>query len=199
MQAQTSVHIACTLSNSSGVLAESMDIGVASGRIASTQGVVSYTNMLVNGVAYLSTNTAGVWVSEGIPQAEAGKLAAGEWLSMKPGQYYGHVYLSYANAIEGMTVADQANLLRLTGSLERTGATSVQGISVYGVSGGGATNYGKGGTESVYVAATGAPLPVSETTRLSSGTTTCNYSRWGEPLNLTAPTNVVPITSIPAS
>jgi hypothetical protein len=107
------------------------------------------------------------------------------------------VYLSYAHTATGATVADQANLLRLTGSLERTGATSVQGISVYGVSGGGPASYGKGVTESVYIAATGAPLPVSETMHTSSDTTTCNYSGWGEPLNLTAPTNVVPVTSIP--
>ncbi len=200
MQAQTSVHIACTESNSSGVLASSTDFGVASGRVASTQGTVSITNMVVNGVAYLNTNTAGIWVSEGIPQAEAVKLVtAGDWLSIKPGQSYGHVYLSYANAAAAASVAGQANLLRLTGSLERAGATSVQGVSVYGVSGGGPASYGKGVTESVYIAATGAPLPVSETMHASGDTTTCNYSGWGEPLHLTAPTNVVPITSIPAS
>lgn len=198
MQAQTSVHIACTESSSSGVLASSMDFGVASGRVASTEGTVSITNMVVNGVAYLNTNTAGVWVSEGIPQAEAVKLVtAGDWLSIKPGQSYGNVYLSYAHAGTGANVAGQADLLRLTGALERAGATSVQGVSVYGVSGGGPASYGKGITESVYIAATGAPLPVSETMHSSSDTTTCNYGGWGEPLHLTAPANVVPITSIP--
>ncbi len=176
---------------------ESIDASVASGRNASTEGDVSITNVLVDGIAYVSTNTAGVFASEGIPEAEAEKLAAGEWLSIRPGQSYGHAYLDYANAIEGMTVADQTESLRLTGPLKRTAATWAQGVSVYGVTGDAPSSFGKGATESVYIAAAGAPLPVSVTTHSSNGSRTCDYSGWDEPLNLTAPANVVPITAIP--
>jgi len=197
MLARKSVHLACSTPSSAGVFVESIDAGVASGRNASTEGDVSITNVLVDGIAYLSTNTAGVFASEGIPEAEAGKLAAGEWLSIGPGQSYGHVYLDYANAIEGMTVADQTEFLRLTGPLKRTAATWAQGVSVYGVTGDAPSSFGKGATESVYIAATDAPLPVSVTRHSSNGTRTCDYSGWDESLNLTAPANVVPITAIP--
>ncbi|MGH3253167.1 MAG: hypothetical protein ACRDOI_44090, partial [Trebonia sp.] len=129
--------------------------------------------------------------------AEAGKLAAGQWLSIGPGQSYGHVYLDYANAVRGMTVASKAEFLRLTGPLKRTAETWDQGVPVYGVTGDAPSFLGKGTTESVYIAATGAPLPVSVTRHATKGTTTCHYSGWGEPLNLTAPANVVPITAIP--
>lgn len=198
MLAKQSVHLACTTTSSTGVSTESMGVGVASGRDASSEGDVSIVNMLVDGIAYISTNTAGIFAAQGIPQAEAEKLAGGEWLSIRPGQSYGHVYLDYSNAIEGMTIADQADFLRLTGSLKRTGATWAQGASVYGVSGDAPPSAWKGATtESVYIAATGAPLPVSVTVHLSSGTRTCDFSGWDEPLNLTAPGNVVPITAIP--
>lgn len=198
MQAQQSVHVVCSTPDSQGVSVDSKDAGVASGRVATTEGDLSITTVLVDGIAYVNTNTAGVWVTEGIPQAEAGKLAPGEWVSFKPGQSYGSKYLSYANAIEGMTVADQAAYLQLTGSLTRTAATSAQGVSVYGVTGDAPPSSGTGATESVYIAAAGAPLPVRVTVHSSSGTTTCDYSGWDESLNLTAPTNVVPVTAIPS-
>ena len=153
--------------------------------------------MLVNGIAYISTDNAGVWESEGIPQAEAEKLAAGEWLSIGPGQSYGDKYLYYAEASADLTIADQADLLRLSGPLERTGATTAQGVPVYGVSGHIPSFRGQDGAQTVYIAATGAPLPVSETIHSSSGTETCDYSGWDEPLKLTAPANVLPVSAIP--
>ena len=196
MQAQQSVHMACT-SSSTGSDADTVDVSVASGRIASNEGGFSITNMLVNGIAYISTDNAGVWESEGIPQAEAEKLAAGEWLSIGPGQSYGNKYLYYAEASADLTIADQADLLRLSGPLERTGATTAQGVPVYGVSGHIPSFRGQDGAQTVYIAATGAPLPVSETIHSSSGTETCDYSGWDEPLKLTAPANVLPVSAIP--
>lgn len=196
MQAQQSVHVVCSAPSAQGDDVNTEDVTVANGRAVNTEGDVTITTTLVDGIAYVSTNTAGVWVSEGIPAAEAAKLAAGEWVSFKPGQSYGSKYLSYANAIEGMTVADQVAFLQLTGSLTRTAATSAQGVSVYGVTGN-APSSGAGGTESVDIAATGAPLPVRVTVQSGSGTITCDYSGWDEPLTLTAPTNVVPVTAIP--
>ena len=197
MQAQQSFHMACTDTSSAGTATDTMDIGVASGRDASNQITFTTTNMLVDGTAYVSTGNAGVWESEGIPQAEADKLAAGEWLSIGPGQSYGNKYLYYAEAILGLTVADQVNLLRLSGTLKRTGATTAQGVPVYGVSGDTPSFKGPETAQTVYIAATGAPLPVSETIYASAATGTCDYSGWNKPLNLIAPSNVLPVTAIP--
>ena len=197
MLARQSVHLGCTTHSSSGGSVDSIDVGVASGRIATTEGDVSITTMLADGIAYVSINTAGVWVSEGVPQAEADKLAAGKWLSIGPGQSYGNRDLSYTNAIKAMSIAGQADNLRLTGPLKSTGATTAQGVPVYGVSGDAPSSAGQAATESVYIAATGAPLPVNLTAHASGGTITCDFGGWDEPLRLTAPTNVVPITAIP--
>lgn len=104
MQAQTSVHVACTFSDPTGTYSqtESEDIGAASGRIVSSDGTVTISNLLVGGTDYISTNTAGVLAANGIPQAEAQKLA-GEWISMRPGDSYGTGLLAYANGIHGLT------------------------------------------------------------------------------------------------
>lgn len=198
MQAQQPFHMACTTSASAGGdSTDAFDIGVASGRAASSEPGFTITSMLVDGMAYLSTGNAGVWESEGIPQAEADKLAAGEWLSIGPGQSYGNEMLFYAKAIGGLTVADQVDSLRLPGTLKRTGATTAQGVPVYGVSGQAPSSTGLDGTVTIYIAATGAPLPVRETIHASDFNRTCDYSGWGKPLNLTAPSNVLPVTAIP--
>jgi len=198
MQAQQSFHMACTTSASAaGDSTDAFDIGVASGRAASSDPGFTITAMLVDGIAYLSTDNAGVWESEGIPQAEADKLAAGEWLSIGPGQSYGNKMLFYAKLIAGLTVADQVDSLRLPGTLKRTGATTAQGVPVYGVSGQAPSSTGLDGTVTVYIAATGAPLPVRETIHAIDFNRTCDYSGWDKPLNLTAPSNVLPVTAIP--
>ena len=169
------------------------------GRV-NTTGSVSTSNILVGGLDYFSTNTPGVLTISGISEAEAGKLA-GEWISMPPGDSYGS-YLSYAEGIHGMTLASQADALRLTGPLKRTGSMAVQGVAVYGVSGG-ATSYfsiTKSSTETVYIAASGTPLPVSVSANSGNGiVTTCNFSNWGEPMDLTAPPHPLPLTSIPSA
>lgn len=204
MLAEKSAHIDCTVSSSAGEDAESEDIGVTSGRIASTGGSVSITALLVGGVAYMTINTPGVLAAQGVPEAEAEKLA-GEWISIRPGESYGHVDLNYATAVHGMTLASQADALRVTGTLKRTGATRARGVAVYAVSGdttpyySGTPSGANGAAETVYIAASGAPLPVSVTARSGSGTTTtCTYSSWGRPLKLTAPAHAVPLTAIPA-
>lgn len=198
MQAQQSFHMACTTSSSAaGDATDAMDIGVASGRTVSNEPAFTVTSMLVDGIAYVSTGNAGVWESEGIPQAEADKLAAGKWLSIGPGQSYGNKVLFYAEAIAGLTVADQVSSLRLSGTLKRTGATTAQGVPVYGVSGDLPPSTGVDGTATVYIAATGAPLPVRETINSSDLNRTCDYSGWDKPLNLTAPSNILPVTAIP--
>jgi hypothetical protein len=205
MLAQKSVHLACTMSGSTGDQVQSQDAGVASGHTVTTDGDVSISSLFVDGVVYINTNTAAVLANNDIPETEAESLA-GDWISIRPGQSYGNEYLSYAAGIRGMTLADQADALLATGPLTRTGSMVVQGVPVYGVSGDATTYYSvfttavKGSTETVYIAASGAPLPVSVSAHSSKGIeTTCNFSNWNKPLGLTAPADAVPVTSIPAN
>lgn len=204
MLAQTSVHMDCTVSTPNGDSTESYDIGVASGHLATTASNFSTTEIEVGGVAYFSTNNTQVLTVQGVPEAEAEKLTGG-WISFRPGDSYGNLYLNYTTVSHGLTLASQATGLRLAGSLKRTAATWAQGVAVYGVSGGASPEYSifsndvKGSTETVYIAASGAPLPVRVWGHSSSGAvTTCDFGNWGEPLTIAAPPEAVPVTSIPA-
>jgi hypothetical protein len=208
MQAQASVHISCTVSDAApsrnGV--EYEDIGAASGRVIYTEGTLSVANVLVSGIDYRITNSASLLAANGVPEAESEKLV-GKWISIRPGESYGSRSLNYTVAISSMTLASQASQLRMTGPLKRTVAAVVGGKDVYGVSGTANLHYAvivngqpRRPTETVYIAASGAPLPVRVSAHISDGTgVTCDYSSWGVDLGLTAPAHSVPLTSIPAS
>ncbi len=206
MQAQASVHIGCTLSVPPKKGAEYEDIGTTSGRILVTEGTLAAASLLVNGIDYQITNTTSVLAANGIPEAESEKLA-GEWISIRPGDSYGTGNLSYTKGIRALTLANQASDLRMTGPLKRTGAAVVDGEDVYGVSGTANIYYSlivngkpQSSTETVYIAASGAPLPVRVSVHASKGSgQTCDFSSWGVHLGLTAPAHSVPLTSIPAS
>jgi hypothetical protein len=206
MSAQKSVHIDCAIripatgNTSSAGGTESYDVGTDSGRNTSDYGGAGdITDLVVGGVGYESVSNEGVLVASGFSQSSAEELAGG-WFSIHPGDSFGP--FTYANVARGVTIATAANELRMTAPLKRTALTRQQGSAVYGVSGGAnayfstTTNLASS-TETVYIAASGAPLPVSLSARASNGTvTTCDYSRWGEPLHLTAPAHSVPISSV---
>ena len=207
MRAQASVHISCTLSSPSLTGVELDDIGAASGRVRYTQGTDSAANLLVGGVDYMLTNSAALLAANGIPEAESEKLA-GKWISLRPGDSYGsEENFNYANAIRTLTLDSQASYLRVTGPLKRTGATVVNRKAVYGVSGTATSYYTaivngqpQSPTETVYIAASGAPLPVRVSALTSDGTgKTCDFSGWNEDMGLTAPAHAVPLASLPPS
>lgn len=83
---------------------------------------------------------------------------------------------------------------------------TVDGRAVYGVSGE-ATGYYSisvngqkvSPTETVDITASGPPLPVSVSSHSDGTGSTCDFSDWNKPLNLAAPAQATPITSIPAS
>jgi hypothetical protein len=58
----------------------------------------------------------------------------------------------------------------------------------------------KGSTETVYIAASGTPLPVSVSANSGNGVlTTCTFSNWNESVDLAAPPHPFPLTSIPSA
>jgi hypothetical protein len=78
----------------------------------------------------------------------------------------------------------------------------VQGVAVCRVSGGAASYFSttKGSTETVYIAPSGTPLPVSVSANSGNGVvTTCTFSNWNEPVDLAAPPHSFPLTSIPGA
>jgi hypothetical protein len=207
MRAQASVHISCTLSFPSLNGVELEDIGATSGRVRYTQGTASAANLLVGGIDYMITNSAALLAANGIPEAESGELA-GKWISLRPGDSYGREEdLNYGNAIRTLTLDSQASYLRVTGPLKRTGAAVVNHEDVYGVSGTATSYYiavvngqPQSPMETVYIAASGPPLPVRVSAHTSDGSgKTCDFSSWNEDMGLTALAHAVPLTSLPPS
>jgi hypothetical protein len=101
----------------------------------------------------------------------------------------------------GVTLASLAEERSLTGTLTLTAPTVVAGRAVIGVHGAvpAYADYPPGATATIYVAASGRPLPVSEQLTFSGGRATYTFSQWGESLHLTPPPNPVPVTSISSS
>lgn len=92
-----------------------------------------------------------------------------------------------------ITTSDGGHLTLLTAP------TAFAGNAVNGVRGGMASSLGTfpGATETVYIAASGRPLPVRVLANIPGRSeTTCTFSRWGEPVDLTAPPKLVPLGSV---
>ena len=196
MLAKGSVHLDCTEYASDDVT-ESLDLGVDSGiAVSGTATHGSVKVLLVGGVFYLTASAESVLVSYGFPAAVAAKYA-GRSLSFQPGDSYGRI--SYPSTVSEVTIEAEAEQLELTGQLKSVGPVPTSGQMTVGVSGGMAASYGtaaKGSQETIFVRNSGEPLPVSTSQRISGVLETCDFSRWGEPLHLTAP-HAVPVTSLP--
>jgi hypothetical protein len=144
----------------------------------------------------LTASTESVLVSYGFPASVAAKYA-GRTLSFQPGDSYGRI--SYPSTVNELTIEAEAEQLELTGRLKSVGPVPTSGQMTVGVSGGMAASYGtaaKGSQETIYVRSSGEPLPVSTSQRISGVLAICDFSRWGEPLHLTAP-HAVPVTALP--
>ena len=207
MRVQASVHISCTLTASSVKGVELGDIGTTSAGVRYTQGTLTGASLLVGGIDYTTTNSAALLAENGIPEAESEELA-GKWISLRPGDSYGReATFTYAYAISTLTLDSQASFLRVSGPLKRTGAAVVNHKDVYGVSGTATSYYiavvnGQPQTpvETVYIAASGPPLPVRVSALTSDGSgKTCDFSGWNEDMSVTAPAHAVPLSSLPPS
>jgi hypothetical protein len=197
--AQGSVHLACTAYASEADFTMSGDAGVVSGSeswASPEHGTVRA--MVVDGVFYLRSSSKSDLVNDGFPQSVAAKMA-GKWLSFQPGDSYGGY--SVPSLASDLTLESVAGQLQLTGTLKSVPPKMIDGQMTVGVSGEMGPTYGayaKGSLQTMYVRSTGDPLPVSFSYRNSVGRQTCDFSRWGEPVRLTAPPNAVPVTSLPS-
>ena len=100
-----------------------------------------------------------------------------------------------------MTLAGLAGELELTGPLTIKAPGMVAGHSAVGVHGTVPASVGApaGSKATLYVAASGHALPVGyrlDRTRTRSLQFAATFSRWGERLYLTAPSQAIPVTSI---
>jgi hypothetical protein len=197
LRAQSSVHVSIVSHAGSMSSVYSDDSGTDSGSQQITvNGTERSTVLLVNGVGYIKGNDLALVNFFGFTQGLAGTLA-GRWISFSPGDTAGGT--SYSEVTSGITLASLADEIGLTGTLTLTGPTQQAGRSVLAVHGtpaaaGEATPAGT--TATLYVPASGTPLPVSFQVNGGAGRETAAFSGWGESLHLSAPSGALAASSI---
>jgi hypothetical protein len=82
--------------------------------------------------------------------------------------------------------------LKLALPLSSVAATTVNGTRVVGIRRN-SKRSGKAVTETLYVRATGAPLPVEERMHTATTDTRATFSAWGRPVRVSAPARSIPL------
>jgi|SRR5579862_3355893 len=139
------------------------------------------TELVINNVVYLK--------ADAIVLANFTHIAvtmADKWLSLRPGA---KDYASLADAIRIKSVMSE---LRMSAPVGLVAGRTIGRIHTIGIR---STNP-QGGvktTETLYVRATGTPLPVETSFDQGSATNTITFSRWKEPVRLAIPHAATPV------
>jgi len=193
MKAAVSVHADVREVQQSRTAVYSDDSADGAGRQEITISGGEHAIVLVIGkVTYIKGNEAALTGYFGFPAAAAVKLV-NRWISFRPGD------TGYQQLTSGVTLAGLAGQLELTGPLTIKAPGMVAGQSAVGVHGTVPASVGApaGSKATLCVAAGGRPLPVSyQLDRTGSLQFAATFSRWGERLHLTAPSQAIPVTSI---
>lgn len=169
------------------------DAASSVGRDVMTLSDGGQATVLVTGdVAYLRANLVALTGYFLLPDATASRIA-GRWISVRSSTA-GYQQLWKGLSFE-MTTGSVLGAFTPAGPLTKTATRTVDGRLVVGVRGKvpPGTGAAPGATETLYVAATGEPLPVSCQEVYRSTEVTTAFSRWGETVHVTAPPGVTPI------
>jgi hypothetical protein len=150
------------------------------------------TVLLTGDVAYLRANLAALTGYFLLPGTTASRMA-GRWISVRSSTA-GYQRLWDGLSFE-MTTGSVLDADTPVGPLTKTPTRTIDGRLVVGVRGKvpAWTGAAPGTTETLYVTATGQPLPVSCQEIYRSSQVTTAFSRWGETVQVTAPPGVTPI------
>jgi hypothetical protein len=195
IRAARTVHISVNARIGPNTATYSSDAGLNVGRQKVSAGDGGEATVLeINGVGYFQANEKGLIGFLATPQAVAHRYA-GHWISFQPGG------MGYQRVVSGVTLGGIADEMALTGAITPTGTSTVNGQSVDGLNGGVplAWNAPAGVTATLYVAAHGKPLPVLFKAGIPPSGYHVEFSRWGEPLRITAPASAVPSSVLSSS
>jgi hypothetical protein len=121
----------------------------------------------------------------------------GTWIVFQPGEP------GYQQVVTGMTLTSFLSQVMPNGSLTKTGRTTMDGQAVVGVraKAPASAEMPAGATDTVYIAATGKPLPVVDVQYASNAQITVFFSQWGRAATVTKPRHFVPAParSVPGS
>ncbi len=167
-----------------------------------TEGKSHGTILVVPNLAYAKGTASFLEDIIGLSKAEASKYAE-QWISISSSYKY------YLSLVYAHIVSQLGSVATATGALKLSGPTKVDDKRVVEVSGGLSTplslEFGKNGTQSLYVSTSSPFLPVSfvfsAVTKYSASETvreieTDTLSRWGEPVSVTPPASSVPIATV---
>ena len=175
------------LSALGGSLDEVVHDGVKDGTMTGTLesgGQVAHVRVVLDGKVYLEGNVPGLAELENfvIPAAEK---EAGKWIAVARSSSY---FAAYA---VNLTVASAVEELYLGGTVRALPPTTLDGVSVLAVRES-VTSKGNPITETIYIRASGSPLPLKVLLAVGGVSGTIVYGPWGK-----APAAKVPSKSTP--
>ncbi len=195
-----SVHIDITDRSSQGSITYSDDAAANGGQqVITVDGAGHATILFVAGVGYVQADAGGLVDLFQVPQSQADKFA-GQWIALKSGEKLGAS--SYDDVTAGITLASVASELQLTGTPALSAPTSVGGQRVVGVQAPmpASAQLPAAARDVLYMTDNSLLRPVlSEVTNAGAYEYRMSFSQWGEALNLTAPANAIPASSVTQS
>jgi hypothetical protein len=154
--------------------------------VVSVNGAGQATLTVIAGVGYVRGSAAVLRNFLNLPAADS--RLAHKWIVFRPGAP------GYQQVVPGVTLDSFLTELMPTGPLTKTGRITMDGQPVIGVRGKApaSAEMPAGATDTLYVAATGRPLPVACVEAVSTGQVSVVFSEWGQAVTLTKPRHTVP-------
>ncbi len=194
-----SVHIDTKAVSQNGAADISQDLTAKTGQAVMTAPTgARVTELFAGGVAYLQGNALGLTRFVGVSSAFAQRYAD-QWIALQPGEQVG--YADYGAITSALTLSGQADQLVMAAPEKLTGAATVAGHRVIGVSGAlPASDQLPSGTRQVLYAADDPTLrPVLVTLHGGSITASTTFSGWGERVDVKPPPHSLPEATLPPS
>jgi hypothetical protein len=141
------------------------------------------TVIVVANTAYVRGDAFTLEHYMGLPAATASS-DAGKWLRLV------HTSPGFATVAEGVRISSTIGELAMSKSLTAIPATTVAGRRVIGIQSK-FTSSGHAITETLYVSASGTPLPVEQLTVSGPVAVRVRFSRWNEAVRLSAPSSSI--------
>jgi hypothetical protein len=178
-----SVHVV-TLDQAQGVTWVG-DVGADSGEQTVQAGSVEAAAIVVNGKTYFKANQQ-AWTKLFGVSAGVAARAEDRWLSVAPSDP------ASSQVAETLTLNSLLQQIIPQSPRGSVGVSTVNGEQVAGVSG----KLQGGLPATLYVSATGQPLPVEVTAGSGNYNTTTTFSNWGEAVHPAPPPNPIPANSL---
>jgi len=176
-----SVHVVTSIQIQGQTATYVNDTGSLSGKQVITAGGAQVTVIVVEGTAYVNANQLAMSEMFQSPTSVSQRFA-GTWLSFPSDDQ------AFDQISPTLTLGSLLQRITPTGPLTKLPEATVSGRSVIGIRG----ELPGGGSGTLYLSATGLPLPVAEVSGPPGGQTTSIFGGWGEPVHPTAPSGAIP-------